>query len=301
MSESANSPLNFGGIVDPKFCSFEKSGIWILPVSYRETVSERAESGAAAIIEASQKLELYDEETDAEIYKLGIHTLGTFAPVSDSAEMMRKLHEFSAELLRAGKFVCTIGGEHSISVPLIETHAEKFYDLSVLQIDARPDLRDSSQTANNSKSSVMFRVVNELRIPSAQIGIRSISAEEARRLGENIPTKIFLARDIAGQTDWIEDALECLTENVYLTIDVSAFDPSIMTANVSEPGGLGWSAVTNFLSKLAAKKRIVGMDLVEFAPAEHQSASAFLCAKLIYKTLGYIFRRESPKLLSGNF
>ena len=151
----------------------------------------------------------------------------------------------------------------------------------------------------HSHASIMARVVKDLKIPAVQIGIRSLSSEEARILSD-IPTKIYWARDIVGRTDWIDSAIENLTENVYLTIDVDGLDPSIMPATgTPEPGGLGWYEVLTLLRKLAEKRRIVGMDLVEFAKTENSDAPAFLCAKLIYKTLAYIYRNDTPKVIGG--
>ena len=299
MSQSSNLPMNFGGIDETEFSNFDDSRVLIFPVSYEGTVSYGAGTGAgaAAVIDASRNLELYEEDTDAEVYKIGIHTLENFAPLETPAAMMNALYERTKELLKSSKFILMIGGEHSISAPVIRAHAEKFHNLSVLQIDAHADLRDEYDGTEHSHASIMARVVKDLRVPSVQIGIRSLSADEARFLSEGIPTKIYWARDIAGRTDWIDDAIGNLTENVYLTIDVDGFDPSIMpTTGTPEPGGLGWYEVLTLIKKLAENRRVVGMDLVEFAPVENLPAPAFLCAKLIYKTLGYIFRDETPKI-----
>jgi agmatinase len=302
MSQSSELPMNFGGIEESEFSGFDESRVLIFPVSYEGTVSYGGGTGAGAmaIVDASRNMELYEEETDAEVYKIGIHTLEEFAPRPTPAEMSRALYERTTELLRSEKFVCMIGGEHSVSAPVIRAHAEKFHDLSVLQIDAHADLRDSYDGTEHSHASIMARVVKDLRIPSVQVGIRSLSAEEARAIAEGIPTKIFWARDIVGRTDWIDEAIDNLTENVYLTIDIDGLDPSLVpTTGTPEPGGLGWYEVLTLIRKLAEKKRLVGMDLVEYAYVESQDAPAFLCAKLIYKTLGYIFRDETPKVMSA--
>src|SRR5204862_1464308 len=127
-------------------------------------------------------------------------------------EMMRDLYDYSSEILKQDKFLCMLGGEHSVSAPIIKAHAEKYHNLSVLQIDAHADLRDTYDGTPHSHASIMARVVRDLRIPSVQVGIRSISGEEARALKEGLPTKIFWARDIVGRTDWIEDAVDSLSE-----------------------------------------------------------------------------------------
>jgi agmatinase len=190
-----------------------------------------------------------------------------------------------------------IGGEHSVSAPIIKAHAEKFHDLSVLQIDAHADLRDTYDGTLHSHASIMARVLKDLRLPSVQVGIRSISADEARALDSGLPTKIFWAKDIAGKTDWIDKAVSSLTQNVYLTIDIDGLDPSLVpTTGTPEPGGLGWYETLELIRKIAVTRRIVGMDLVEFSRVEGQNAPAFLCAKLIYKSLAYIFRDEAPRV-----
>ncbi len=299
MSESANLPMNFGGIEEEEFSSLDAARVIVFPVSYEGTVSYGAGTGAGAmaIVDASRNMELYDEETDAEVYKIGIHTLEEFAPLDSPGAMMNALYERTKELLEEEKFLCMLGGEHSVSAPVIRAHAEKFHNISILQIDAHADLRDEYDGTPHSHASIMARCVKDLRIPAVQVGIRSISAEEARSLDSGIPTKIFWAKDIVGRTDWIDDAIDCLTENVYLTIDIDGLDPSLVpTTGTPEPGGLGWYEVLALIRKLAKKRRVVGMDLVEFAKAENSDAPAFLCAKLVYKTLAYIFQNDTPKV-----
>jgi agmatinase len=299
MSESEQLPMNFGGIEELDYSSFESARILILPVSYEGTVSYGTGTGAGAmaIVDASRNMELYEEETDAEVYKLGIHTLDEFKPRETPAAMMQALHSLTSDLLATDKFVCTIGGEHSISAPVIQAHNERFKDLSVLQIDAHADLRDTYDGTPHSHASIMARVVKDMQIPSVQVGIRSISGDEARLLKNGLPTKIFWARDIVGKTDWIDEAVDSLTENVYLTIDIDGLDPSIMpTTGTPEPGGLGWYETLTLIRKLAETKRVVGMDLVEYSYFENYDSPAFLCAKLIYKSLAYIFEKETQKL-----
>jgi agmatinase len=291
--------MNFGGIEEEEFSSLDAARVIVFPVSYEGTVSYGAGTGAGAmaIVDASRNMELYDEETDAEVYKIGIHTLEEFAPLDSPGAMMNALYERTKELLEEEKFLCMLGGEHSVSAPVIRAHAEKFHNISILQIDAHADLRDEYDGTPHSHASIMARCVKDLRIPAVQVGIRSISAEEARSLDSGIPTKIFWAKDIVGRTDWIDDAIDCLTENVYLTIDIDGLDPSLVpTTGTPEPGGLGWYEVLALIRKLAKKRRVVGMDLVEFAKAENSDAPAFLCAKLVYKTLAYIFQNDTPKV-----
>lgn len=291
--------MNFGGIDEDQYSSFESSRIVVWPVSYEGTVSygTGTADGAMAIVDASRNMELYEEETGAEVYKLGIHTLEEFEARETPELMMDSLYSRTKELLEADKFLCMIGGEHSVSAPVIKAHAEKFHDISVLQIDAHADLRDTYDGTPHSHASIMARVVKDLRIPSVQVGIRSISADEARSIGSGLPTKIFWAKDIVGKTGWIDTAVDSLTDNVYLTIDIDGLDPSLVpTTGTPEPGGLGWYETLSLIRTLARKRRIVGMDLVEFSKAENSDAPAFLCSKLIYKSLAYIFGDEAPRI-----
>ena len=294
--------MNFGGIDEEEYSAFDAARVLILPVSYEGTVSYGTGTGAGAmaIVDASRNMELYEEETDSEVYKIGIHTLKEFLPRSTPDAMMESLYEYAKDLVKSGKFICMLGGEHSVSAPIIKAHAEQYHDMSVLQIDAHADLRDTYDGTPHSHASIMARVVKDLRIPSVQVGIRSISAEEARLIDSGLPTKIFWARDIAGRTDWIDEAVDSLTENVYLTIDIDGLDPSLVpTTGTPEPGGLGWYETLTLIRKLAEKKRIVGMDLVEYSYFENYDSPAFLCAKLVYKSLAYIFNGETPKVTRG--
>ena len=294
--------MNFGGIDDEELSSFENSRVVVWPVSYEGTVSYGGGTGegALAIVDASRNMELYDEETDAEVYRLGIHTTDVSPPIEPPEAMMNSLLEKARELVDADKFVCMIGGEHSVSAPVIQAHAERYENLSVLQIDAHADLRDTYDGTPHSHASIMARVVRDLKLPAVQVGIRSISAEEARSLDE-FPTRIFWAKDIAGRTDWWEEAVAGLTENVYLTIDIDGLDPSLVAqTGTPEPGGLGWYEVLGLIRTLARERRVVGMDLTEYAYVEGFSASAFLCAKLIYKSLAFIFESETERVRGSN-
>ena len=298
MTESQSLPMNFGGIAEEEFSSFDNSRIIVWPVSYEGTVSYGCGTGqgAEAIIDASRNLELYEDETNAEVYKLGIHTVGESPSIDPPERMMSSLYERAQQLVSSGKFVTMIGGEHSVSAPVIRAHAEKYPNLSILQIDAHADLRDTYDGTPYSHASIMARVVKDLKIPAVQVGIRSISAEEVRAL-DDLPTRIFWARDIVGRDDWWDDAVEGLTENVYLTIDIDGLDPSLVSATgTPEPGGLGWYDAIGLIRTLARNRNVVGMDLTEYSYVEGQSASAFLCAKLIYKTLAFVFEKETPKV-----
>src|SRR5436190_3185327 len=298
MSESSQLPMNFGGIDEEEYSSKDAARVFILPVSYEGTVSYGTGTGAGAmaIVNASRNMELYEEETDSEVYKIGIHTLPEFTARPTPDAMMSELYEYSKDLVDSGKFLCMLGGEHSVSAPIIQAHKEAYDDLSVLQIDAHADLRDTYDGTPHSHASIMARVVKDMQIPSVQVGIRSISVDEARVI-DQLPTRIFWARDIVGRTDWWDDAVDGLTENVYLTVDIDGLDPSLVSATgTPEPGGLGWYETIGLVRTLARKRNVVGMDLTEYSYVEGQNASAFLCAKLIYKTLAFVFERETARV-----
>ena len=301
MTESQSLPMNFGGIAEEEFSSFHKARILVWPISYEGTVSYGGGTGqgAAAIIAASRNMELFDEETDAEVYKLGIHTLDETPSLDTPEQMMNSVYERAKELVGSGKFITMLGGEHSVSAPVIRAHAEKYSNLSVLQIDAHADLRDTYDGTPYSHASIMARVVKDLRIPSVQVGIRSIFVDEARAL-DRLPTRIFWAKDIVGRDDWWDDAVDGLSQNVYLTIDIDGLDPSLVSATgTPEPGGLGWYETVGLIRTLARKRNVIGMDLTEYSYVEGENASAFLCAKLIYKTLAFVFEKETTRVRSN--
>jgi agmatinase len=298
MSESATLPNNFGGL-DEGQANFENARVLIWPVPFEKTVSYGAgtKDGPQAIIDASRNMELFDDEIGGETSIIGIHTLAAIDANRDPAEMMRILYLEAQRLLKSGKFICMLGGEHSISAPVIKAHTERYPDLSVLQIDAHADLRDEYDGTPHSHASVMRRVV-EL-CPAVQVGIRSLSAEEARVI-PSLPTKVFFAKDIVGHTAWMDQAVASLSSEVYLTIDVDGFDPSIVpTTGTPEPGGLLWYDVVSLIKKVAEKSRIVGMDITELSTSPGNNSPSFLTAKLLYKTLGYIFADLVPKIVVG--
>lgn len=296
MSESENLPYNFGGL-DEAMAEFEQAKVLIWPVPFEKTVSYGVgtKDGPQAIIEASRNMELYDEEVGGETAQIGIHTLPAIDADREADVMMPALFEETQRLLKLNKFICMLGGEHSISAPVIKAHKDKYPKMSVLQIDAHADLRDQYDGTPHSHASIMRRVVEFC--PAVQVGIRSLSSEEARVI-PNLPTKVFYAKDIVGRTDWIDEAVDSLTEDVYLTIDVDGFDPSLIpTTGTPEPGGLMWYDVVWLIKKTAEKRRIVGMDVTELSTAPGNNSPSFLTAKLIYKTLGYIFADSIEKIV----
>ena len=293
MQTTEAASAGFGGL-DFQQCDFGTSRVLIWPVPFEKTVTygSGTKGGPAAIIDASGHMELFDEELGAETARIGIHTLPAIEADCEPDVMMPALQAEARELLKSGKFLCMLGGEHSITPPVVRAFREKYPGLSVLQIDAHADLRESYEGTRHSHASAMRRVLEVC--PAVQVGIRSLSAEEAAVI-PSLPTRVFYAKDIVGRMDWIDKAVDSLTADVYLTIDVDGLDPSLVPATgTPEPGGLTWYEVLALIRTLAAKRNVVGMDMVELCgmTGAAGSASAFLAAKLVYKTLGYVFRDQ---------
>ncbi|HTS11983.1 MAG TPA: agmatinase [Candidatus Limnocylindrales bacterium] len=285
-------PQNFGGLPE-EHSAYETSRAVIFPVPLERTTTYEhgTRNGPAAIIEASRNMELYDEELELEPYKeIGIHTLPAIDTMDGTLdEVITELFAAQLALLEDEKFPVALGGEHSLTPPLVSAIAKKFKDVSVLQIDAHADQRDEYQANPASHACAMRRVVEVC--PAVQVGIRSLCVEEAQAI-PHLRTKIYWAKDIirAPLKSWIAKVLADLSPRVYLTIDLDGFDPSVLPATgTPEPGGLDWYQVTSLIRAVADHKKIVGMDVVELLPQPGDHASNFLAAKLVYKCLGYIF------------
>ena len=280
---------NYGDL--PKIYSqLATAKVVILPVSYdgTSTWGKGADKGPAAIIEASANLELYDIETDSEVYKKNIFTAKPVTEKSSPKKMVEKVKQTVDEFLKQEKFVVIIGGEHSVTTGAVSAYAEKFKNLSVLQLDAHSDLRPEYLGSKYSHASVMSRV-REL-CPIVQVGIRSMDIIEKPLIDKN---RVFFAEDIYDKTNWQNQAINKLTNKVYITIDLDAFDPSIMpSTGTPEPGGLGWYQALEFLKKVVKQKNVVGFDVVELCPNKNERSSDFLAAKLIYKLLSYKFSKR---------
>jgi len=277
---------NFGGL-EEKYIHFETSKVVILPIPYDGTSTwlKGADKGPDAIIDASINLEFYDIELDIEPYTVGIHTLPPLKDFSSPEEMAICTYNETIKYL-PDKFVICIGGEHSISYGPIKAHVEKFDDVTVLQLDAHTDLRDEYNNSKYNHACVMARV-KEL-CPIVHVGIRSQCVEE---LNSFTKENIFFAHEIRKITNWTDKVVNAIkTKNVYITIDLDVFDPSIMpSTGTPEPGGLTWYDVIDLLEKVFKNKNVVGVDVVELCPNEYNKAPDFLAAKLIYKIIGFKF------------
>ncbi len=287
---------NFLGI-PPEENTLEKSRVVILPVPYERTVSygPGTRNGPGAILEASHYVELYDDELDEEVFRIGIHTLPSWLPDDmEPAACLEELEKMAASLLAPGRFLLTLGGEHSIAPAPIRAHRARHPKMSVLHFDAHGDLRDTYEGQKNSHACAAHRWV-ELGIPSVHVGIRSISREEVDYVRKS-GTLIVSNREMHRSDGWMEKALAKLTEEVYVTFDVDFFDGSLVPGTgTPEPGGGTYDQALAILRRVASERRIVGADVVEHAPLAGNRAPDFLVAKMCYKLLGYAFFPEKAR------
>ena len=278
---------NFGDLPE-EYSTLEQAEIVILPVPYDRTSTwlKGADKGPEAIIESSAHMELYDIETDSEVYRKGIFTAEPIDEKELPENMVPAVRENVKHYIDNGKFIVVIGGEHSVSIGSVMAHIEKNKDATVLQLDAHSDLRDEYKGSGYNHACVMARIA-EL-CPIVQVGIRSMDISEKATLEKG---RIFFAKDIHRDKGWIEKVISGLSEKVYITIDLDVFDPSIMpSTGTPEPGGLLWYDVLELLKAVFDDKEVVGFDVVELCPDERNKAPDFLAAKLIYKLLSYKFK-----------
>jgi len=282
-------PQNFGGL-DAPFSDLDTASAVILPVPYDFTVSYQPGTrwGPRAIIAASRNMEVWDDELGP-TYRKGIHTLPDLEPTATGPEaMVERVEHAVAWILDRSKIPVMLGGEHSLSGGAVRAAAARIEKLSVLQIDAHADMRDTYLDSPHSHAAVMRRIRE--RVPAVSVGIRSYSEEEAEYLRAR-PVPMWSTRQFrALEGDWAP-ILDALTANVYVTFDVDGLDPSIMPATgTPEPGGLDWFEAVDLLKAVSERSRIVGMDVVELAPMPGQVASDFLAARLTYRMIGLATR-----------
>jgi agmatinase len=280
--------MNYAGIPD-EFAQLETSEIVLIPVPYDGTSTwiKGANKGPDAFLEASENMEIYDIETDSEVYKKGVFLADPVTENNSPEEMVDAVHKTASLYIKQGKFVTLFGGEHSVSIGSIRAFRENFEDLTVLQLDAHSDLRPEYDGSKCNHACAVHEAQHTTNL--VQIGIRSMDSVEKPYLKKE---NCFFARDIQKNPDWMNDALGKITENVFITIDLDVFDPSVMpSTGTPEPGGLTWYQVIDFLRLVAQNKNIVGFDIMELCPNKSNKASDFLAAKLYYKILSYVFSK----------
>jgi agmatinase len=281
------SPQQFGGAL-PDPSSFADAAALILPIPFDRTTSyiPGTRNGPRELLLASAQVELWDEEIGVDVSEHGMFTLPELDLASETLDgAMTEINRVTGALLESDKFLVTIGGEHSISAPIVQAAAKKFSGLSVLQIDAHADLRDSYQSQKNSHACAMRRTLDFA--PLVQVGVRNISGEEAQVVS-TLRTKIFYDWNMRDDPKWIDRAVDALSDTVYVTIDLDGLDPATMPAvGTPEPGGLSWRELTALLRRTFERKRVIAADVVELCPIPGMASPNFIAARLVYKLLTY--------------
>lgn len=281
--------MNFAAL-PKKYSEYKTSKIAVLPIPYDGTATllKGSDLGPQAILAASSRLTLFDLETSSEVYRQGIHTLAPLLPRDNPIDMIDEVRQQAAPLFRDGKLVVGLGGKHLVSIGLIQAALERHGELSVVHFDAHADLRPIDAEAGYGNSCVMTRV-HEM-CDAVQIGIRSMDREERGKVDLD---RMVFARDLQRHgVNAAGDALDMLTDTVYLTIDLDVLDPSCMpSVERPEPGGIDWYMLTRLIRQVASEKRIVGLDVIGLVPQPHFPAADFLAAKLIYRILSMVSSR----------
>jgi agmatinase len=279
---------NYAGIPD-KYSRIDDAKVVLIPVPYDGTSSwqKGADKGPEAFLEASENMELYDIETKSEVYRKGIYLAPPVTEDASPEKMVDTVYKTVKNYIKQEKFVTVFGGEHSVSIGTIRAFNESFEDLTIVQLDAHADLRPEYEGSSCNHACAVHEASKKANL--VQVGIRSMDVSEVEHMDEN---QVYFAHDL--YEDWQEDAIGQMTPNVFITIDLDAFDPSILpSTGTPEPGGLFWYETLEFLKMMFKKKNVVGFDIVELCPNENERSSDFLAAKLYYKMLSYKFKYQN--------
>ncbi len=290
MSYPRGDPFNFLGIRD-EICQLENAKIVIFPIPYESSTSflKGTSKAPLRIIEVSDHLELYEEEMGWEPWRLGISTLEPIEIHRDREEMLKRIEEATKWVLSLSKFPVFIGGEHTITFPIVKAYKELGWDFSVVQLDAHCDLRDSYEGIKLSHACTMRRVV-ELGIKVAGLGIRAISSEEVYFVRQNPERYKLFEMDLLESNSWQEELFSFLKDNVYVSIDADVFDPAeIPSVGTPEPGGVRWKDTVSIIRSISKRKKIIGADFTELYPQPYNIYSEYAIAKLIYKLISFVF------------
>jgi agmatinase len=279
----------YAGIPE-NYAKLETAKVVLIPVPYdgTSTWQKGAHKGPEAFLEASENMELYDIETDNEVYKEGVYLAEAVTENTTPEKMVEAVHSEVKKYINKNKFVTIFGGEHSISIGTIRAFDECFNNLTVLHIDAHADLRKEYDGSTCNHACAVYEANQNVNL--VQVGIRSMDISETRVMNKD---KVFFAYDMAVNEYWMDDVIDQLTGNVFITFDLDALDPSIMpSTGTPEPGGLFYYETLEFLKKVFTERNVVGFDIVELCPNEDEKSSDFLAAKLYYKMLSYKFSSE---------
>ncbi len=279
--------MNFGG--DEVVYDYAGSRIIIIPVPYDETSTwmKGADKGPDAILEASVNLEFYDVETGTEAHLAGINTIEPILEKETPEKLVKAVYDAASSVLTDNKFPVIIGGNHTVTIGAVKAFSGHFDDLTVLQLDAHADLRQEYEGSKYNHACVMARTA-EL-VPVVQVGIRSMSVEELKSVDRS---RIFYSHELYYDKSLYSKALNKLSGNVYITIDLDVFDPSIMpSTGTPEPGGPEYFELIHFLREVIRNRNVVGFDVVELCPSATNKSPDFIAAKIIYQLLSYQFSK----------
>lgn len=277
------------GNIEQKFAEYETSEILLQSIPYdgTSTWGKGADKGFEAFLEAAENMELYDIETESEVYRKGIHILPEITLNTSPEVVFSEVYRNTRQLLETEKFLTFFGGEHSISIGIIKAFYEKYPDITILQLDAHADLRPHYNDSKYNHACAVHDAAHNANL--IQVGIRSMDKSEEEFLN---PYQTYFAHRIRESEGWMKKVVSQMTDNVYITVDLDVFDPSIMpSTGTPEPGGLDWYKIISLLRRVFEKKNVLGFDIVELAPIENYKAADFLTAKLYYKMLSYKFKK----------
>lgn len=284
-----NNFKTYAGIPE-QYAKLDRSEIVLIPVPYDGTSSwqKGADKGFEAFLEASKNMELYDIETNSEVYKKGVFIAEIIDENTTPEAMVEQVYKTVKRYIQKNKFVTVFGGEHSISIGTIRAFKDSFKNLTVLHLDAHADLRDTYEGTTCNHACAVYEASKTTNL--IQVGIRSMDSSERDAMNTD---KVFFAEQMIYDDSWPDRAIELMTDQVFITFDVDVFDHSIMpSTGTPEPGGLLWNETIEFLKKVFKEKEVVGFDIVELCPNPTNKAPDFMIAKLYYKMLSYKFSKD---------
>lgn len=273
--------------IETESAHLENAQVLLQSIPYDDTSTwgKGADKGFEAFMNALDNMEVYDLETRTEVYRQGVYIMDKLGKFDSPEAMVSAVYKRSKEMISLNRFPTFFGGEHSVSIGVIRAMRERYNGLSVLQLDAHADLRAEYMSSPNNHACALHESSKHDNL--VQVGIRSAEKEEMSNAQKD---NVFFAQDMYGHSEWMQKSIDRLGMQVYLTIDLDAFDPSILPATgTPEPGGIGWYEMLTYLRMLFEQREVVGFDIVELAPIEGDPSSEFLVAKLYYKMLTYKF------------